>query len=146
MTDPKALLRAYGRYGFPTKQRVLPTPEPELEQPEPEEVDGLLELAKAVLALAQREMPAPVVNMEVRVPEQQVPVVNVTVDVPEQPAPLVRVSVPQQPAPQVTVQPTAVNVTNQVPTLQDIRIVSMPPIDAEVERDVRGRIVKVREG
>ena len=139
-----AQLRAYQRYGFPSKKKVEPVPVVEIEEPAPEPApDPILELARAVLALASREIPAPMVH--VAIPEQQAPVVNVDVQVPEQPAPIVRVNVPQQPAPQVSVQPPSVNVTNQVPGVQDIRIVSTPPIDAKIDRDPRGFITRIRD-
>ncbi len=142
----QAQLRAYQRYGFPsTKKVVEPVPVVEVEEPEAETPDPVMELAKALYELARRENPAPVVNVEVRVPEQQPPVVNVTNEIPEAPTPVVRVQVPQQAAPQVTVQAPNVNVNNEVPSLQDIRIVSMPSFEAEVERDPGGRIKRIKE-
>jgi hypothetical protein len=141
-----AQLRAYQRYGFPSTKKVEePVPVMVVVEPEAETTNPVMELAKALYELARRENPAPVVNVEVRVPEQQPPVVNVTNEIPEAPTPVVRVQVPQQAAPQVTVQAPNVNVNNEVPSLQDIRIVSMPSFEAEVERDPGGRIKRIKE-
>lgn len=146
MPDPRAELRAMSRYGVPSP-KPPPPPEPddaEEEDDDAEEMDPILELARAIVALASREMPAPVINVQVHVPEQAPPVVTVTNEIPEQPAPVVRVTVPKQDPTPVTVE--APSVTLQVPAVQDMRIVSMPPLDATFEHDNRGRVTRVSDG
>lgn len=97
---------------------------------------AMLDLGRAMSAVASREQPAPVVN--VTIPKQETPVVNVnvpkaepatvTVNVPEAAAPVVNVSVPKQEPPIVNV-----NVPKQKP---------LPGVT--IERDAEGKAVRLR--
>jgi HK97 family phage portal protein len=96
-----------------------------------------------------RDLPAPVVNVEVipqeereqlapvvhvNVPEQPTPIVNVDVDVPRQEAPQVTVNVPEQPAPVVNVEAPNVEIDAQ------IQVPDAEPRTITVERGADGRI------
>jgi HK97 family phage portal protein len=75
------------------------------------------------------------VQVSVTTPEQPAPIVNVT-------APAVKVAAPQvRVEPLITVQPAAVN----VPSVQDVRIVSEPRRVQSAERDGDGRITRTVE-
>jgi hypothetical protein len=71
----------------------------------------------------------------VQVPEMNWPEIRPTIHVD---APRFDVHVPKQSAPVIRVEAPTVTVTNEMPTIQDIRIVSTPAV--EVKRDGAGRI------
>jgi hypothetical protein len=94
-------------------------------------------------------MPAPIVNVTNQVPEQQVPVVNVTNQVPEQPAPVVNIEAPELVAPVVNVtipKQDPPNVSVNVPEAPaPIVNVEQPPqaeFDVVPVRNEKGQITK----
>lgn len=76
-----------------------------------------------------REVPVQPI-IQVTVPEQPAPVVQVEVNVPEQLPPVVNVSLPEQPAPVVNV---------------DVKQPEPEPVNLVVERDWNGNIKGIRE-
>jgi hypothetical protein len=135
-------LDAQMRYGFPTGKKAASQA-----MVDPAQVDVLIELAKALLAVANREpvvpivnVPAPVVNVSppnvtVQVPETNWPEIRPTIHVD---APRFDVHVPKQSAPVIRVEAPTVTVNNQMPDVQSIRVVATPAV--EVRRDAAGRI------
>lgn len=139
---PTRSLAAFEKYGYPSgKKPAAPA------MVDPAQVDVLIELARALLAVANREPVVPIVNVPAPIVNVSPP--NVTVTVPEMVWPDVRptihidaprfdVHVPKQSAPVIRVEAPSVTVTNQLPDVQDIRIISTPP--AVIKRDGAGRI------
>jgi hypothetical protein len=94
--------------------------------------------------LPEVRVPAPV--FEVTVPEmrQEAPIVNVTV-----PETVVNVEAPviQVHPADVRIEPAAAPVVNvTVPDTQNVNIVGLPPLRAQVKRDKQGRISEVIDG
>jgi len=137
-------LAAMKRYGAPS-QKKAPAPV----MVDPEQVDILIELARALLAVANREFPTPIVNVAAPIVNVPAPIVNIKpAEVTVRPevrveSPRFDVHVPpiKMPTPTIRVDAPIVNVTNQNPAIQDIRIVSTPPVD--VRRDTLGRIAGI---
>lgn len=151
MADARRELRAQARYGpaSPRKEASAPAV-PVTTADLAHAMDALSELAKAMLALAQRELPTPVVNVEAPVVHVAAPQVNVAapaVTVQPQilnPTPRVEVH-PQVSAPAVRVDAPIIRNEISAPAVQDIRIVELPPTNAVITRDDRGRIESIKD-
>lgn len=89
----------------------------------------------------QVTLPAPIINLTV--PEQPAPVVNVAAPVVNLPAPIVNVTTPETVVNLPELAPVIAVPEAKAATVQDIRIVSMPPrtVVQTVVRDPQGRIV-----
>lgn len=89
----------------------------------------------------QVTLPAPIINLTV--PEQPAPVVNVAAPVVNVPAPVVNVAVPETVVNLPEIAPVITIPEAKAGTVQDIRIVSMPPrtVLQTVIRDAAGRVI-----
>lgn len=146
MPDPRSSLRTMSRYGVPSKAKE-PIPEP---VPSASVADllralsAVQELARAMTALAEREMPAPVVNVTVEVPKQPTPNVNVEPPVVNlnptfhQPAAKVDVKVQREGDQVVNVTPN-IEVRAVFPDQMNMAITEMPKPDLKILYNDKGR-------